>query len=233
MEDKPKAFKGIKFLKVGQQFLGAQLRKNSSKALSINGNLPIVNNNNSSVKSSVNSVSKSLIKSSGKYVSTSLIKNSGKYVSKSLVKSSFSNEHSINISKRNKSKKKWSKFKEIEILKQLIEIKKEEENISKQNPNIDVKSRSQKLINQSLSSKNFKQLKNKIIAFKSIIINNINNTEKNDNDENTINKDNKKKESNNNNKYENENNIVVYKTENIVKKEEVKAEKKRKFFCCL
>ena len=82
MEDKRKAYKGIKFLKVDNQFLGAQLRKSSSKALSINGNMPFVNKNFSSIRSSENSVSKSVIKSS-------LIKSSRNYVSKSLIKSTF------------------------------------------------------------------------------------------------------------------------------------------------
>ena len=215
MEDIRKAYKGIKFLKVDNQFLGAQLRKSSSKALSINGNMPFVNKNFSSIRSSENSVSKSVIKSS-------LIKSSRNYVSKSLIKS-------INICKKRKKKKKSSKFKEIEILKQLIEIKKEEESLTKKNPNINIKSRSNKLINQSLSSKNLEQLKNKIISFKSIIINNINNAEKTDKDNNKNDADDKKKESKENNKCDN--NVIVYKTENTVKKEEAKEKKRRKFFC--
>ena len=226
MEDKRKAYKGIKFLKVDNQFLGAQLRKSSSKALSINGNMPFVNKNFSSIRSSENSVSKSVIKSS-------LIKSSRNYVSKSLIKSTFNDNHSINICKKRKKKKKSSKFKEIEILKQLIEIKKEEESLTKKNPNINIKSRSNKLINQSLSSKNLEQLKNKIISFKSIIINNINNTEKTDKDNNKNDADDKKKESKENNKCDN--NVIVYKTEKTVKNEEIK-EKKRKnsfCFCCL
>ena len=218
MEDKRKAYKGIKFLKVDNQFLGAQLRKSSSKALSINGNIPFVNKNFSSIRSSDNSVSKSVIKNS-------LIKSSRNYVSKSLIKSN----HSINICKKRKKKKKSSKFKEIEILKQLIEIKKEEERLTKKNPNINIKSRSNKLINQSLSSKNLEQLKNKIISFKSIIINNINNAEKTDKDNNKNDADDKKKESKENNKCDN--NVIIYKTENTVKKEEVKEKKRRKFFC--
>ena len=215
MEDKRKAYKGIKFLKVDNQFLGAQLRKSSSKALSINGNMPFVNKNFSSIRSSENSVSKSVIKSS-------LIKSSRNYVSKSLIKS-------INICKKRKKKKKSSKFKEIEILKQLIEIKKEEESLTKINPNINIKSRSNKLINQSLSSKNLEQLKNKIISFKSIIINNINNAEKTDKDNNKNDADDKKKESKENNKCDN--NVIVYKTEKTVKNEEIKEKKRRKFFC--
>ena len=175
MEDRRKIYKGIKFLNVGQQFLGAQLRKTSSEALSINGSLPYVNKNSNSVRSSDNnSIAKSVVKSSGQSISKSLIKNT------------FNDNRSINICKKTKpkSKKKNSRFTELEILKQLIEIKKEEENIIKENPNINVKAR--KLINNSLSSKNLNQLKNKIISFKSIIINNINNAE------NKTSKDNKK-----------------------------------------
>ena len=222
MEDKRKAYKGIKFLKVDNQFLGAQLRKSSSKALSINGNMPFVNKNFSSIRSSDNSVSKSVIKSS-------LIKSSRNYVSKNLIKRKFNDNHSINICIKRKSKKKSSKFKEIEILKQLIEIKKEEESLTKKNPNINIKSRSNKLINQSLSSKNLEQLKNKIISFKSIIINNINNAEKTDKDNNKNDADDKKKESKENNKCDN--NVIVYKTEKTVKNEEIKEKKRRKFFC--
>ena len=115
----------------------------------------------------------------------------------------------------------------MEILKQLIEIKKEEENIIKENPNINVKAR--KLINNSLSSKNLNQLKNKIISFKSIIINNINNAEnKTSKDNNNTNKDNKNEKNNKKNKCSN--NVIVYKTENSEKNEQ---KKKRKIFCCL
>ena len=82
MEDKRKAYKGIKFLKVDNQFLGAQLRKTSSRALSINGNMPFVNKNLSSIVSSDNIASKIANKSN-------LIKSSSNYISKSLVKSTF------------------------------------------------------------------------------------------------------------------------------------------------
>ena len=220
MEDRRKTYKGIKFLNVGQQFLGAQLRKTSSKALSINGSLPYVNKNSNSVRSSDNnSIAKSVVKSSGQSISKSLIKNT------------FNDNRSINICKKTKpkSKKKNSRFPELEILKQLIEIKKEEENIIKENPNINVKARCSKLINNNLSSKNLNQLKNKIISFKSIIINNINNTEnKTSKDNNNTNKDNKKEKNNKKNKCSN--NVIVYKTENSEKNE---YKKKRKIFCCL
>lgn len=220
MEDRRKTYKGIKFLNVGQQFLGAQLRKTSSEALSINGSLPYVNKNSNSVRSSYNnSIAKSVVKSSGQSISKSLIKNT------------FNDNRSINICKKTKpkSKKKNSRFPELEILKQLIEIKKEEENIIKENPNINVKARSSKLINNSLSSKNLNQLKNKIISFKSIIINNINNAEnKTSKDNNNTNKDNKNEKNNKKNKCSN--NVIVYKTENSEKNEQ---KKKRKIFCCL
>ena len=94
--------------------------------------------------------------------------------------------------------------KKIVIIKWIIKkIKKEEESLTKKNPNINIKSRSNKLINQSLSSKNLEQLKNKIISFKSIIINNINNAEKTDKDNNKNDADDKKKESKENNMFEN------------------------------
>ena len=226
MEDNHKAYKGMKFLKVDNQFLGAQLRKTSSKALSINGNMSFVNKNLSSIVSSDNIASKIANKSN-------LIKSSSNYISKSLVKSTFNDNHSINICKNKKTKKKYSKFKEIEILKQFIEIKKEELSLAKKNPNINIKSYSNKLIYKSLSSKNSTQLKNKIMSFKSIIINNINNTEKNDkeNKKNNNNIDDKKKESKENNQCNN--NAIVYKRENTKKKGEVKQKKRRKFFCCL
>ena len=216
MEDRRKTYKGIKFLNVGQQFLGAQLRKTSSEALSINGSLPYVNKNSNSVRSSDNN-----------NIAKSVVKSSGQSISKSLIKNTFNDNRSINICKKTKpkSKKINSRFTELEILKQLIEIKKEEENIIKENPNINVKAR--KLINNSLSSKNLNQLKNKIISFKSIIINNINNAENKtskDNNNNT-NKDNKKEK---NNKCSN--NVIVYKTENSEKNEQ---KKKKKIFCCL
>ena len=208
MEDNRKAYKGIKFLKVDNQFLGAQLRKTSSKALSINGSLPFVNKNLSSIKSSANSLSKRASKNS-------LFKSPSNYDSKSLVKSTFNENGSINFSKSRKTKKKSSKFKEIEILKQLIEIKKEEVNLTKENPNIKIKSRSKKLINHSLSSKNLKQLKNKIISFKSIIINNINNAEKTDKENNKNNSDDKNKKSKEN--YKCENNLVFWRnTDGII-----------------
>ena len=245
MEDIRKAYKGIKFLKVDQQFLGAQLRKTSSKALSFNENLPYVNKTPKSVrtaknrnniisksvlKSSENSIAKSLVKSSKNSVAKSSIKNTGiSVVTKSLFLNTFNDNHSINFKKR-KSKKKCSKFKEIEILKQLIEIKKEEEKIIHENPNIDIKAQSNKLINKSLSSKNLEQLKNKIISFKSIIINNINNEGKKTNKENNNNVDNKYIKNNENNNCEN--NIMEYKFENTVKKDNAKT-KIKKFFCCL
>ena len=91
------------------------------------------------LKSSENSIAKSLVKSSKNSVAKSSIKNTGiSVVTKSLFLNTFNDNHSINFNKR-KSKKKCSKFKEIEILKQLIEIKKEEEKIIHENPNIDIK----------------------------------------------------------------------------------------------
>ena len=246
MEDIRKAYKGIKFLKVDKQFLGAQLRRTSSKALSINGNLTFVSKtpksirsaknrqnkiSKSIVKSSENSIAKSVVKSSENSIAKSSIKNTGISVAtKSLFKNAHNDDHYINFKKR-KSKKKDSKFKEIEILKQLIEIKKEEENIIHENPNINIKEKSNKLINKSLSSKNLEQLKNKIISFKSIIMNNINNEDKT-NKENNINNNEENKIIKNNDNNKCENNIVIYKSENTVKKDNLK-KKIKKFFCCL
>ena len=89
---------------------------NNNQALKVIYYIIKYNKNFSSIRSSDNSVSKNVIKSS-------LIKSSRNYVSKSLIKSTFNDNHSINICKKRKKKKKSSKFKEIEILKQLIEIK--------------------------------------------------------------------------------------------------------------
>ena len=74
------------------------------------------------------------------------------------------------------------------------------------------------------------QLKNKIISFKSIIINNINNEGKKTNKENNNNVDNKYIKNNESNNCEN--NIMVYKSENTVKKDNAKT-KIKKLFCCL
>ena len=148
MEDKTKKYKGIKFLNVGQQFLGVEkTKKYSSNALSINHNFPMFNKVDT-------------LRSSGK----------------NSAKSSLYEIRSINTKKSQEKSNKKSENNDIEVLKKLIEIKKEEERLSKENPNINIKLKTDKLIKESLSSKNLKDLKNKIISFKSIIINNINNT---------------------------------------------------------
>ena len=148
MEDKTKKYKGIKFLNVGQQFLGVEkTKKYSSNALSINHNFPMFNKVDT-------------LRSSGK----------------NSAKSSLYEIRSINTKKSQEKSNKKSENNDIEVLKKLIEIKKEEERLSKENPNINIKLITDKLIKKSLSSKNLKDLKNKIISFKSIIINNINNT---------------------------------------------------------
>ena len=148
MEDKTKKYKGIKFLNVGQQFLGVEkTKKYSSNALSINHNFPMFNKVDT-------------LRSSGK----------------NSAKSSLYEIRSINTKKSQEKSNKKSENNDIEVLKKLIEIKKEEERLSKENPNINIKLKTDKLIKKSLSSKNLKDLKNKIISFKSIIINNINNT---------------------------------------------------------
>ena len=148
MEDKTKKYKGIKFLNVGQQFLGVEkIKKYSSNALSINHNFPMFNKVDT-------------LRSSGK----------------NSAKSSLYEIRSNNTKKSQEKSNKKSENNDIEVLKKLIEIKKEEERLSKENPNINIKLKTDKLIKESLSSKNLKDLKNKIISFKSIIINNINNT---------------------------------------------------------
>ena len=148
MEDKTKKYKGIKFLNVGQQFLGVEkIKKYSSNALSINHNFPMFNKVDT-------------LRSSGK----------------NSAKSSLYEIRSINTKKSQEKSNKKSENNDIEVLKKLIEIKKEEVRLSKENPNINIKLKTDKLIKKSLSSKNLKDLKNKIISFKSIIINNINNT---------------------------------------------------------
>ena len=183
------------------------------------------------MKSSENSIAKSVVKSSENSIAKSSIKNTGISVAtKSLFKNACNDDHYINFKKR-KSKKKDGEFKEIEILKQLVEIKKEEENIIHENPNINIKEESNKLINKSLSSKNLEQLKNKIISFKSIIMNNINNEDKT-NKENNINNNEENKIIKNNDNNKCENNIVIYKSENTVKKDVLK-KKIKKFFCRL
>ena len=146
MEDKTKKYKGIKFLNVGQQFVGVEkTKKYSSNALSINHNFPMFNKVDT-------------LRSSGK----------------NSAKSSLYEIRSINTKKSQEKSNKKSENNDIEVLKKLIEIKKEEERLSKENPNINIKLKTDKLIRKSLSSKNLKDLKNKIISFKSIIINNIN-----------------------------------------------------------
>ena len=148
MEDNTKKYKGIKFLNVGKKFLGVEkTKKYSSNALSINHNFPMFNKVDT-------------LRSSGK----------------NSAKSSLYEIRSINTKKSQEKSNKKSENNDIEVLKKLIEIKKEEERLSKENPNINIKLKTDKLIKESLSSKNLKDLKNKIISFKSIIINNINNT---------------------------------------------------------
>ena len=65
MDDNHKKYKGIKFLKVEQQFLGVKkLTNQSSKNLSINGDLLIINQKKrNSVRSSAKSVKSSAKKS--------------------------------------------------------------------------------------------------------------------------------------------------------------------------
>ena len=211
MEDKHKKYQGIKFLKVGQQFIGAKkMSKNSSKALSIYGDFPLIKED---IRNSFLSSAKSSAKSSGKKL-------------RSPAKSYLYDDHSIKKKKKKKSKNDDRKYSGLEELKKFIE-KRNREKSHKNNQNINLKNH---IKNKSYSTKTLKDLDNKLITFKSIIINNINNIEKN-----TNNKSNKRNSLCSENKNDSKNNTE--KNKNIEIKEEIKErsiEKKiKKCFCCL
>ena len=154
MDDNHKKYKGIKFLKVEQQFLGAKkLTNQSSKTLSINGDLLIINQKKrNSVRSSV----KSSVKSSAK--------KSMKSPAKKSAKSSIKDSHSMKKKEKNKSKKK--RYSDFDILKKLIELQKEQERIIRENKLNNKNDNSANLnIKKSVSSKELNQLRNKIISF--------------------------------------------------------------------
>ena len=216
MDDNHKKYKGIKFLKVEQQFLGAKkLTNQSSKILSINGDLLIINQKKrNSVRSSAKSVKSSA-------------KKSMKSPKKKSSKSSIKDIHSVKKKEKNKSKKKYSDF---DILKKLIELQKEQERIIRENKLNNKNENSANLnMKKSVSSKELNQLRNKIISFKSVIINNINNMNniyniKNKKDEHKITENNEIKNKSNNN---------VNKDKNSDIEENTTVNKIKRFFCCL
>ena len=217
MDDNHKKYKGIKFLKVEQQFLGAKkLTNQSSKTLSINGDLLIINQKKrNSVRSSAKSVKSSA-------------KKSMKSPKKKSSKSSIKDNHSVKKKEKNKSKKK--RYSDFDILKKLIELQKEQERIIRENKLINKNDNSANLnMKKSVSSKELNQLKNKIISFKSVIINNINNMNniyniKNKKDEHKISENNEIKNKSNNN---------VNKDKNSDIEENTTVNKIKRFFCCL
>ena len=216
MDDNHKKYKGIKFLKVEQQFLGAKkLTNQSSKILSINGDLLIINQKKrNSVRSSAKSVKSSA-------------KKSMKSPKKKSSKSSIKDIHSVKKKEKNKSKKKYSDF---DILKKLIELQKEQERIIRENKLNNKNDNSANLnMKKSVSSKELNQLRNKIISFKSVIINNINNMNniyniKNKKDERKITENIEIKNKSNNN---------VNKDKNSDIEENTTVNKIKRFFCCL
>ena len=217
MDDNHKKYKGIKFLKVEQQFLGAKkLTNQSSKTLSINGDLLIINQKKrNSVRSSAKSVKNSA-------------KKSMKSPTKKSSKSSIKDIHSVKKKEKNKSKKK--RYSDFDILKKLIELQKEQERIIRENKLNNKNDNSANLnMKKSVSSKELNQLRNKIISFKSVIINNINNMNniyniKNKKDEHKISENNENKNKSNNN---------VNKDKNSDIEENTTVNKIKRFFCCL
>ena len=210
MDDNHKKYKGIKFLKVEQQFLGAKKISNqSSKALSINDDLLLINQKK---RNSVRSLAKSSVKSSAKKSRKSSAKKSSKN------------------SKKEKDKSKKKKYSDFDILKKLIELQKEQEKIIRENKLINKNDNPDNLnVKKCISSKNLNHLRKKIISFKSVIINNINNMN------NIYNIKNKKEENknseNNENKNKSNNNVNIDK--NLDVKEKTTENKLKRFFCCL
>ena len=186
MKDKEK-YKGIKFLKVEQQFLNVKKIKNkSTKNLCINQDFSLFNQN--SPRGSAKSSAKKSVKSSAK----------------KSVKSSIKDDISVN--KIDKSKKKNYKYSDLEMIKKLLELQKQEEKIIQENKKNNNEYSNKLIIKKNLSSKSLKQLTKKLISFKSLFNNN----------------DKKNMESNINQKKSN-NNIV----KNITNK------KHKRFLCCL
>ena len=218
MDDNHKKYKGIKFLKVEQQFLGAKKISNqSSKALSINDDLLLINQKK---RNSERSSAKSSVKSSAK--------KSRKNSAKKSSKNSKKENHSLSKKEKDKSKKK--KYSDFDILKKLIELQKEQERIIRENKLNNKNDNSANLnMKKSVSSKELNQLRNKIISFKSVIINNINNMNniyniKNKKDENKITENNEIKNKSNNN---------VNKDKNSDIEDNTTGNKIKRFFCCL
>ena len=144
-------------------------------------------------------------------------------------KSSIKDIHSAKKKEKNKSKKK--RYSDFDILKKLIELQKEQERIIRENKLINKNENSANLnMKKSVSSKELNQLRNKIISFKSVIINNINNMNniyniKNKKDEHKISENNEiKNKSNNNNTNKDKNSDI---------EENTTVNKIKRFFCCL
>ena len=221
MDDNHKKYKGIKFLKVEQQFLGAKKISNqSSKALSINDDLLLINQKK---RNSVNCSAKSSVKSSAKKSRKSSAKKSSK-------NSKNSKKGNNSVSKKEKDKSKKKKYSDFDILKKLIELQKEQEKIIRENKLINKNDNPDNLnVKKCISSKNLNHLRKKIISFKSVIINNINNMN------NIYNIKNKKEENknseNNENKNKSNNNVNIDK--NLDVKEKTTENKLKRFFCCL
>ena len=221
MDDNHKKYKGIKFLKVEQQFLGAKKISNqSSKALSINDDLLLINQKK---RNSVNCSAKSSVKSSAKKSRKSSAKKSSK-------NSKNSKKGNNSVSKKEKDKSKKKKYSDFDILKKLIELQKEQEKIIRENKLINKNENPDNLnVKKCISSKNLNQLRKKIISFKSVIINNINNMNNIYNIKNK--KDENKNSENNENKNKSNNNVNIDK--NLDVKEKTTENKLKRFFCCL
>lgn len=221
MDDNHKKYKGIKFLKVEQQFLGAKKISNqSSKALSINDDLLLINQKK---RNSVNCSAKSSVKSSAKKSRKSSAKKSSK-------NSKNSKKGNNSVSKKEKDKSKKKKYSDFDILKKLIELQKEQEKIIRENKLINKNENPDNLnVKKCISSKNLNHLRKKIISFKSVIINNINNMNNIYNIKNK--KDENKNSENNENKNKSNNNANINK--NLDVKEKTTENKLKRFFCCL
>ena len=221
MDDNHKKYKGIKFLKVEQQFLGAKKISNqSSKALSINDDLLLINQKK---RNSVRSLAKSSVKSSAKKSRKSSAKKSSK-------NSKNSKKGNNSVSKKEKDKSKKKKYSDFDILKKLIELQKEQEKIIRENKLINKNENPDNLnVKKCISSKNLNHLRKKIISFKSVIINNINNMNNIYNIKNK--KDENKNSENNENKNKSNNNANINK--NLDVKEKTTENKLKRFFCCL
>ena len=221
MDDNHKKYKGIKFLKVEQQFLGAKKISNqSSKALSIYDDLLLINQKK---RNSVRSLAKSSVKSSAKKSRKSSAKKSSK-------NSKNSKKGNNSVSKKEKDKSKKKKYSDFDILKKLIELQKEQEKIIRENKLINKNENPDNLnVKKCISSKNLNHLRKKIISFKSVIINNINNMNNIYNIKNK--KDENKNSENNENKNKSNNNANINK--NLDVKEKTTENKLKRFFCCL